>query len=92
VFSRVLKRLRADVRKRRYVVTLHADEEMFNDGLTGNDVENAILTGWIEERQRTGIPRQWKYRVCGFSLSGDRMEVIVKISSAGVLIVTVYLL
>jgi len=65
---------------------------MYNDGLTLRDVESAILTGWIEERQRSGIPRQWKYRLCGFSSSGDKMEVIVKSSSAGVVVVTVYLL
>ena len=91
MFLRILKRLRDDIRRGRYVVTLHADEEMYNDGLTLRDVESAILTGWIEERQRSGIPRQWN-RLCGFSSSGDKMEVIVKSSSAGVVIVTVYLL
>jgi hypothetical protein len=55
VFLKVLNRLRDDMRGGRYVVTLHADEEMYNDGLTVRDIESAILTGWIEERQRTGI-------------------------------------
>ena len=73
-------------------VTLHADEELFSDGLLEADIESAILTGRIEERQRTGIPGQWKYRVRGFTASRDIIEVIVRISPAGIVVVTVYAL
>lgn len=48
----VLRRLRTEVRNRRYVVTVHADEEMDEDGLTIFDVESAVLTGRIVEQQR----------------------------------------
>ena len=92
MFQRVLTRLRDDVRRGRYGITLHADEEMFNDSITVADIEHAILTGRIEERQRTSIPGQWKYRVRGLSMSGDTTEVIVRSSSAGAVIVTVYLI
>jgi Domain of unknown function (DUF4258) len=91
MFQRVLRRLRADIRSGRYVITLHADEELFNDGFMITDVEHAILTGRIEERQRTAIPGQWKYRVRGMSTSGATMEVIVRASSGGTVGVTVYL-
>ena len=40
------------IRTRQYVVTVHAEEEMASDGLTIFDVERAILTGEIEERQK----------------------------------------
>ena len=74
------------------MVTLHADEEMYNDGLTAVDVENAILSGRIEERQRTGITGQWKYRVRGPGCSGDTIEVILKLGPLGAIIVTVHVL
>ena len=90
MFARVLRRLRDDIRCGNYVVTLHADEEMFDDGLTIFDIENAILTGQVQERQRTGIRGQRKYRVRGYSLSSDIIEVIVRASSAGAVIITVY--
>ena len=50
-------------------MTLHAEEEMNNDDLTIYDVESAILTGKIVERQRDretaelnpfGLLLQWK--------------------------------
>jgi Domain of unknown function (DUF4258) len=38
--------------QRDYVVTTHADEEMYEDGLSIWDVEEAVLAGEIVERQR----------------------------------------
>ena len=51
--ERELNRMREKIRLRQYVMTIHADEEMDDDGLTIYDVENAILTGEIIERQKT---------------------------------------
>jgi uroporphyrinogen-III decarboxylase len=45
VFKRILKRMREKIRKRQYVMTLHAAEEMDNDELTIYDVERGIRTG-----------------------------------------------
>jgi uncharacterized protein YjiS (DUF1127 family) len=42
--------MREWIRQRRYVMTLHTDEEMNDDGLTIYDVERGILTGEILER------------------------------------------
>ena len=40
---------------------LHAEEEMNNDGLTIYDLESAILTGKIVERQRDRETAELKY-------------------------------
>ena len=52
MFPQVLKRLRECIRERRYVMTLHAEEEMDHDDLSIFDVERAVLTGEIIERQK----------------------------------------
>jgi len=52
VASRILERLRAKVRSRDYVMTVHAEEEMDEDDLSIFDVESAVLTGKIVEQQR----------------------------------------
>lgn len=49
MFERIMKRMRERIRNRRYVMTLHAEEEMNADGLTIYDVERGILTGDILE-------------------------------------------
>jgi hypothetical protein len=49
--ERVLQRFRDRIRNLDYVVTVHADEEMDEDGLLVFDLENAVLTGDIVERQ-----------------------------------------
>lgn len=46
-------------------MTLHAEEEMDNDGLTIFDVESVILTGEIIEWQRDRKTRERKYLVRG---------------------------
>lgn len=51
VCDQVLSHIQAKVRALRYVVTIHADEEMDNDGLSIIDVEQVVLTGQIVERQ-----------------------------------------
>ena len=47
VFERVLKRLREKVRRREYVMSIHAEEEMDDDGLTIIDIESSVLTGRV---------------------------------------------
>lgn len=48
--SRILEKIRARVRARQYVMTLHAEEEMEQDGFSIFDVEHALLTGTIISR------------------------------------------
>ena len=52
MYGRILKRMRELVRRGRYVMTTHADDEADEDGLSLLDIESAILTGSIMERQR----------------------------------------
>ena len=54
MYERILQRFRESIRSLNYVVPLHADEEMDEDGLSVFDLENAVLTGDIVERQRDG--------------------------------------
>ena len=74
-------------------MTLHAEEEMNDDGLTIFDVERAILTGEIIERQEDQHTGEWKYLVAGETVEGRLMIVVVaKISVTNKLvIITVYL-
>jgi hypothetical protein len=85
--------MREKIRQRDYVVTTHADDEMYEDGLTIWDVEAAVLTGEIVERQRDRRSGDWKYVIHGKAKTGEGMAVVVKIGfSQKVVIVTVYLL
>ncbi|MCX8068363.1 MAG: DUF4258 domain-containing protein [Anaerolineae bacterium] len=72
-------------------MTLHAEEEMSDDGLTIYDVERCILTGEIIERQRDIRTGEWKYLVKGQTLDGDAIVVVAKLSPTGKLVfITVY--
>lgn len=73
-------------------MTIHADEEMDNDALTIYDVENAILTGEIIERQRDRETKESKYLVRGETVNGLKILIAVaKFGTLGTLIViTVY--
>lgn len=84
--------MRDRIRTRRYVTTVHAEDEMDADGLSIFDVENAILTGRIVERQ---VDRPWgerKYLIRGRPLEGeDALVVVAKLGPTGKLVIlTVY--
>ncbi len=84
--------MREKVRTRQYVMTLHAEEEMDDDGLTIFDVERGILTGEIMERQKDHDTGEWKYLVRGQTLAGSSVIVVTKLGPTGKLIViTMYL-
>ena len=92
VWERELHRIQERMRGGRFILTVHADEEMDNDGLSLDDVVNGILTGAILERQQDRITPGWKYRIRGESLAGDEVEVVAKIGATGkVVIITVFL-
>lgn len=52
MFEHILQRMREHVRAFTYVMTIHAEEEMEDDDLSILDVEHAIRTGEIIERQK----------------------------------------
>lgn len=91
MLDRTLRQLRGKVRSREYVVTVHADEEMDDDGLSILDVESGILTGEIVERQRDRETGESKYVVRGQTLTGETIGVVTKLSPAGhLVIITTY--
>ncbi len=72
-------------------MTIHAEEEMTEDGFTIYDVERGVLTGSVLERQRDSASRESKYRVRGKTVAGDSIEILTKLSPTGKLvIITVY--
>jgi hypothetical protein len=91
MFDRILKRMRGLVRTRKYVMTVHAEDEMDSDGLTIYDVESVVLTGRIVERQRDRALAGWKYLISGQSLDGDPATVVARIGRTGKLVfITVF--
>jgi hypothetical protein len=91
MFDRILKQMREKIRTRQYVMTLHAEEEMDNDGLSIFDIERIILTGEIIERQKDHITDEWKYLVKGWTTTGSQGIIVAKLSLTGKLvIITVY--
>lgn len=92
MYERILKQMRERIRTRHYVMTLHAEEEMDEDGLTIFDVERGILTGEIIERQKDHNLGDWKYLVQGQTVVGKQVIVVTKLSPMNKLvIITVYL-
>lgn len=92
MFEGELNLMREKIRLRQYVMTIHADEEMDDDNLTIFDVENAILTGSIFERQKDIGTAESKYLVRGKTV--DEIDTIVVVSKFGftgnLIIITVY--
>ena len=92
MFERILRRIHEKIRRRQYVLTLNARREMVEDELTIYDIERAILSGKILERQRDIETDELKYCIQGRTVAGIEMEAVVKFSPTGKLVViTVYL-
>jgi len=74
--------MRELVRRELYVMTTHADEEADADDFTLFDVESAILTGKIVERQKEAETGEWKYVISGEAVDGRPMSVVAKFGSS----------
>ena len=91
MYSRIHKQFKEAVRLRNYVVTVHAVEEMDDDGFTIFDVEHCILFGEIIERQKEQKTAEWKYLLLGGTFQERGISVVAKISVTGkMVIITVY--
>lgn len=91
MFDGVLRRLRARIEAGDYVVTTHADEEMDDDGLSVFDLERAVLTGTIVERQRDRKTQEQKYVVRGEGTDGSSVGVVGRLGATGrAVIITVF--
>jgi hypothetical protein len=71
---------------------LHGEEEMDEDELSIFDVERAILTGTIIERQKGSEQQEWKYVVRGQTIYGSIIAIVAKLSPTPnkMVIITVY--
>lgn len=91
MYERILRQMREKIRTRHYVMTLHAEEEMNDDDLSIFDVERAILTGRVTERQQDLVTGEWKYLVADRSVHEKDVVVVAKISvTEKLVIITVY--
>ncbi len=91
MFDNILLRMRDKIRAGDYVMTLHAEEEIDDEGLSVFDVERCLLTGKIIERQKDEETSETKYRILGLMISGELMEVMAKFGPTGRLfIITAY--
>jgi len=89
--ERALREFRERIRTREYVLTLHAEEEMNEDGFTILDVERGVLTGDVLERQRDKVTREPKYVLRGRTVSEGEIELVAKMGPTGkMVILTVY--
>ena len=73
-------------------MTLHAEEQMEEDGFDIFDVENALLTGSIIGRQTDRQSRARKYLIGGRSVDDTRnLVVVVRFGPTDLLVIlTVY--
>ncbi len=64
---------------------------MREDGFTIYDIERGIFSGDILERQKDRQTGKWKYRVRGETFDDRAVEIMVKLSPTGrLVIITVY--
>ncbi len=91
MFQKIRDKMRDLIRTLDYVMTIHGEEEMENDGLSILDIESAILTGEITEHQRDVHTAESKYLVTGKTLDDIEVTVVAKLGPTGKLvIITVY--
>ena len=72
MFRKILLQMQEKIRHHEYVMTAHARKETNEDELTIYDVEQGILSGEILEWQRDRETDEWKYRVNGETMSGEK--------------------
>jgi len=84
--------MRELVRRWQFVITTHADEEADADDFSVFDIESAILTGRIVQRQKDADSGDWKYVVSGQCVDGRPICVVARIGSTrrALYIITVY--
>ena len=78
MFEEILWKFKECIRKNRYIVTLHCEEEMDEDELSIFDIEEAILTGTIIERQKDEETEEWKYLIRGQTIDESMIQLIAK--------------
>ncbi len=87
---KVIDKIRQKLRTRDYYLSSHAEEEMAEDRFERQDVENAILQGFVQKKL-TRDPRGTRYRIEGPATDSRLMNVLCRFKEAGpLIIITVY--
>lgn len=86
-----IERIREKIRLRQYDMTVHAVEEMAEDGLDIVDMEHAVLTGRVVRIERND-PRGNKHVIEGMATDGvTQVGVVGRFTGGGrYLIITTY--
>ncbi|MEQ1892487.1 MAG: DUF4258 domain-containing protein [Planctomycetota bacterium] len=91
MYEGILRNIRILTRAGAYRLSSHAEGEAYADGLALDDLEHALLHGYVVERQKDLDSGEWKYLVEGPTLTRGRVVVVAKIAPRGTLfLVTVY--
>ena len=88
MYPRVLEIIRALVKRGEYILSIHAENEMADEGLTEQDLEAAILNGRIVRRERDRISRP-KYVIEGTALDGRGLTAVTQSFQARQLVVII---
>ena len=90
--ARLLQRIQTAIVQGEYDVTVHAVEEMAEDGLDIFDVEAAIASGQVTKTE-TDDPRGARYTIVGTAVDErTRVGVVGRFKETGIfLIVTAYI-
>jgi len=91
VYERILREMRARVRRGNLVITVHGRQEMYKDGLLAVDVELCVLKGSIVERQWDEEYAEYKYVIEGATTNVDEfIHVVAKLGVNDTVVITVY--
>ena len=77
MYPRILQQIQAFIRQGAYVLSVHVENELEDDGFTDQDLETAILNGEIVRRERDNIGRL-KYVLEGTALDGRGLTAVVQ--------------
>ena len=92
MYEKILRRMRDCVRSGDYVATMHALQEMVDDGLTSSDIRRVVLTGRVRERQKDRRTDESKYVIDAHTCDGRAGTVVAKLGRGRRLVIlTVYL-
>jgi len=77
MYPRILQQLQSLIRQGEYILSVHVENELEDDGFTDQDLEAAILNGKIVRRERDEIGRP-KYVIEGSALDGRGLTAVVQ--------------
>ena len=91
MYERILREMRARVRRGNLIITVHGRQEMYRDSLLAADVEFCILKGSMVERQWDEDYAEYKYVIEGATTNADEfIHVVAKLGSNDTVVITVY--